>query len=301
MLDEDLRRYQQSPREFREAVRKRLPDWRWIFGPHSGSAISKRRKRLEPLDEEVQHLKRLGVALPMLKPKKKTFRRFAAWWETTPIEKGLEGVEHILSNSALLNIVNLIAGFTIILSLATWLWGIRGQRENELFATWTIINDADQDQSGVVRVAVERLYRNGFRLSGLELRGTNLTSADLEGAVLNEANLQGADLSWTNLQETDLRWTNLREADLALSNLRGAVLVGANLQEGYLFGANLQGANLFRADLRGANLREATLQGAEWLTQDQLDQAKLCFTILPDHILLKPNRDCAELGLIPSP
>lgn len=231
MLDEDLRRYQQSPREFREAVRKRLPDWRWIFGPHSGSAISKRRKRLEPLDEEVQHLKRLGVALPMLKPKRKTFRRFAAWWETTPIEKGLEGVEHILSNSALLNIVNLIAGFTIILSLATWLWGIRGQRENELFATWTIINDADQDQSGVVRVAVERLYRNGFRLSGLELRGTNLTSADLEGAVLNEANLQGV----------------------------------------------------------------------EWLTQDQLDQAKLCFTILPDHILLKPNRDCAELGLIPSP
>ena len=276
-------------------------------GPAMARAMGQRamQRRLQRLAsgklprEEVQHLKRLGVALPMPTPRKRLLRRFADWWETTPAEKALEDIEHILSNSALLNIVNLVAGVTIILSLATWWLGREERRENELFATWSIINDADQDQSGVVRVAVERLHRNGFSLSGLVLSGTYLEGANLERTGLSYANLQGAILVGANLQGAALDGSNLQEANLAWAYLAGTYLGGANLQGAVLEGTNLAGANLASANLARTNLREANLEGARNITQDQLTQAKLCGTKLPDDITLDPNRDCEEMGFDP--
>ncbi|MDJ0705106.1 MAG: pentapeptide repeat-containing protein [Leptolyngbyaceae cyanobacterium MO_188.B28] len=238
-------------------------------------------------------------------PKERILRRFADWWESTPVEKTLEDIEHILKNSALLSIVNLAAGVTIIVSLVVWWTGREERRENELFATWTVIHDGVGDKSGVVRVAVERLLRNGFSLKGLNLSGTDLYEANLQGAFLWEANLQGAYLWWANLegatlsgadlQGATLLAANLQGADLWRADLQGANLNIANLQDANLFYANLEGANLGRANLQGANLWSANLSGAQNLTKEQLTQAKLCETNFPEDITLNPNRNCEEL------
>ncbi len=60
--------------------------------------------------EEVQHLRRCG--LPILNktksPSKRPIKRFAAWWETTAVEKFLEDIVFLLKNAALLHIINWI-------------------------------------------------------------------------------------------------------------------------------------------------------------------------------------------------
>ena len=198
---------------------------------------------------------------------KRPIRRFAAWWETTAIEKLLEDVEFLLKNAALLEIVNLVAGITIIISLITWLTGRRERWENEIFSTWNIVKEAEGNQSGVARLAVERLLRNDFSLEGVNLTNTNLQSANLQEARLRGANLQQANLVGANLQQANLGGANLQQANLGGANLQQAYLRDADLQGAYLRGANLQGAALRgadfqKADLRGADFQKANLAGA---------------------------------------
>ena len=230
--------------------------------------------------EEIQHLRRSGFPisnktnLPLTS--KRPLRRFAAWWETTTVEKFLEDIVFLLKNAALLDIINLVAGVTIIISLGTWLIGKQERWEDDIFSTWQVINDANNDQSGVTKLALERLLRNGFSLSGLDLSEVNLEGANLQEANLVEADLQEAYLIRANLQEANLEVANLREANLWGANLREANLMGAylevaNLQEANLWGTNIWGANLQEANLEEANLEVANLQEAN------LEEAEITF------------------------
>ncbi len=212
-------------------------------------------------------------------------KRFADWWETIPVEKFfLEDIKYLLENSAFVSIVTLIAEITIIISLLTWITGRKERWEDEIFATWQVVNEASEDQSGVVRIALERLLRNDFSLAGLKLENTNLEgvklqkadlrSANLQEADLRSANLQKADLRSANLQEADLRRTNLQEADLGRVNLQKSPLWETNLQEAYLWETNLQEAYLWQANLQEAYLRRANLQEA-YLGRANLQKADL--------------------------
>ncbi|RZM82029.1 hypothetical protein DYY88_01825 [Leptolyngbya iicbica LK] len=63
------------------------------------------------------------------------------------------------------------------------------------------------------------------------------------------------------------------------------------------FNRQLQQANLQDADLQDANLEFVNLAGADlrrvsYLTEEQLAEAILCGTKLPDYIELDGNRDC---------
>ena len=136
-------------------------------------------------------------------------------------------------------------------------------------------------------------------LESVNLAGADLPRANLAGARLWEANLQGADLVFASLEGADLPRANLAGARLYKANLAGAVLIGANLQCADLVRANLKGAYLRRANLKGASLAGSNLQGAKGLTLDQLTQAKLCHTVLPENTTLDPNRDCEKLGIDP--
>jgi hypothetical protein len=89
----------------------------------------------------------------------------------------------------------------------------------------------------------------------------NLSKADLSKADLSKANLSNANLSNANLSKANLRGANLSKADLS--------------------GADLIVANLSKADLSGANLSGANLSGARGLTEDHLQNAKLCRTPPP--------------------
>ncbi|MBE9069371.1 pentapeptide repeat-containing protein [Leptolyngbya cf. ectocarpi LEGE 11479] len=122
---------------------------------------------------------------------------------------------------------------------------------------------------------------------------------------LREVQLPEADLSYSNLGGADLREANLEKANLLGANLEGADLGGANLKGAFLWRSNLKGANFWGADLEGVAfldtnlestvLGDANLQNIKVVTQEQLTQAKLCLTKLPDGISLDPNRDCREL------
>ncbi|MGK7920291.1 MAG: pentapeptide repeat-containing protein [Trichodesmium sp.] len=197
-------------------------------------------------------------------PEKQTrlIRRFADWWERTPIEKFLEDIDYLLKKSAILSIISLLANVTLILSLISWLRGREERKEEKLFATWTIINDGKGDQSGVVKTAVERLHKEGFDLYRLELNETNLAEANLSGANLMEANFSGANFSGANLSGTPLLGANLSEANLMEANLSGANLMETNLSQANFFGANLSEAILIEANFSGANLLAANLSGS---------------------------------------
>jgi len=129
------------------------------------------------------------------------------------------------------------------------------------------------------------------------LKGAHLGHADLEGAALVQANLEGAHLGYANLQGTALGYANLERAALRHADLTGAYLEGTNLRGAGLGYTKLKGANLKGADLKGASLEHADLRTVKGLTQDQLIEAKLCFTKLSSDISISPNRDCEELGI----
>jgi hypothetical protein len=120
----------------------------------------------------------------------------------------------------------------------------------------------------------------------LEADIVNKLKLDLSGA-----DLSGVDLSHANLSHANLKSVNLSHADLGCANLYRANLVGANLCHANLVGADLVDADLRLADLRNTKFVGANLSGAN-VTEEQLKDAKLCQTTLPDGITLDRNRDC---------
>lgn len=223
-------------------------------------------------------------------------KKFADWWETTSLEKFfLEDIKYLLENSAFLSIITLIAEITIILSLLTWITGRKERWEDEIFATWQVVNEASEDQSGVVRIALERLLRNDFSLAGLKLENTNLVRAKLQKADLRTANLQEAILWSANLQEAYLWYANLQEAHLREANLQKADLRRANLQEADLMEAKLQKADLMRANLQKADLWYANLQEA-YLRKANLQEAYLGGANLQKAELREVNLQKTYLG-----
>lgn len=104
----------------------------------------------------------------------------------------------------------------------------------------------------------------------LEVRGKRGANMDFR-----RANLEGAYFGGANLWLAILREANLRQAFLSEADLRGA----------WLEGANLEGANLHKADLYGAHIEGANLEDAQFLTQEQIEQAiGTEDTRLPDYL-----------------
>ncbi len=194
-------------------------------------------------------------------PEKQTrlIRRFSDWWETTPIEKFIEDIDYFLVNLAVLNVVSLLANITLIVGLVGWLTGFEKRKEEKLFSTWSIINDAEGDQSGVVKTAVERLHKEKLNLSFLELNKTDLSRAKLSQARLEE----------TNFSETELHKADFSKANLLNVNFNKAIVVAANFSEAFLGGtdfnkAYVNGADFSKANLVGAIFHEANLGGADF-------------------------------------
>ena len=242
----------------------------------------KQKSKNKKLEERIEKLRQQGFYFPpnIQFPNKKTpekqtrlIRRIADWWETTRVEKFLEDIEYLLRNSAILDIMSLLANAALIVSLVTWLTGFEKRKEEQLFSTWSIINDGKGDQSGVVKTAVERLHKDGFDLSGLQLNETFLGETNLSEAILGTTDLSEAQLYGANLSQAYLGYANLSQANLIEANLSQADLIEANLSQADLDEANLRNANLRNADLSGAYLSGAYLFGAKNLSNAQIKLA----------------------------
>lgn len=144
---------------------------------------------------------------------------------------------------------------------------------------------------------LERAILERADLSNAALWGAKLSEANLSEAIMKEA-----DFLQANLEKANLEFACLEKASLLRANLEGANLRKTNLQESNLMrtifdNANLEDANLENSVLRGASFKNANLEGAnlhgvsEW-SDEQLSQAKLCKTNLPEGSTLDPDRDC---------
>lgn len=155
--------------------------------------------------------------------------------------------------------------------------------------------DAERKTS-VIRFLLEAevIGKTKLDLSGADLSGADLRGADLRGAKLFNADLRGIKFHRAYLCEADLYRANLGEGKFHKANLIKANLGEANLSDADLSHTDLDEAYLWKAVLIKANFSQARN-----LTDKQLTQAKLCFTVLPDSSNLNPNRDCEELGMDP--
>jgi len=155
-------------------------------------------------------------------------------------------------------------------------------------------------RADLTRALLGGAYMEGANLISACLEGAKMPEAHLEEAFLKDANLQGSDMAEANLQGANLIKANLERANLNEACLQETILVGAHLQETNLRNANLEGANMLRAYLKGTFLIGASLVGVQNLTEEQLAEALLCRTFLPEWIDSDlRNRDCQEVGLKP--
>ena len=220
--------------------------------------------------EEVQHLRRCGFTItksPSKRPTKRPLRRFAAWWETTPVEKFLEDIVFLLKNAALLDIINLVAGMTIIISLITWLATERQRRNAEIGRAWQVMSAASGKSSDLGRKEALKVLNSTprrFPQFWLKWERQSLTGLALPGTFLPNLDIQSADLSYANFHKARLTDANFQNSFLYNTNFAGANLESANLQGTHLHGANFHSANLNWADLRGSWLAEANFQGVRF-------------------------------------
>ena len=224
---------------------------------------------------------------PLIKLEKQVWEPLLAWAD----------------NQALLSLLGIIGNAGIILAVFTFIGTEKQRRDAEILNAWQTITSAyGQSGSGGRIQALEFLnaspvnsepyYRypgahwrrraiclwfctwSPERLDGLALT----TSEDDEGVYLAGVQLPNASLRKANFQNANLRYAYFSDADLTEATLKGADLIRANFEGATLTGANFEGATL---------------------TGVKLSEARLCRTILPEGIILDPNRDCEELGIDP--
>ena len=161
-------------------------------------------------------------------------------------------------------------------------------------------------KTSVIRFLIEAEVTNKTKLdlsdaalSGTDLSGTNLSGTNLSGVKLIRASLTQTSLINADLTQAKLLGANLINADLFNADLTQANLLEADLSSANLTKATLTQTNFCNADIKGAKLINVSLRNARYLTDEQLTQAKLCRTRLPEGSALGPNRDCEELGIDP--
>ena len=237
--------------------------------------------------ERRQHIKRSGKYVPQ-----SDSYRFSSFVNLlTPVIEWAKkySIQPIFNQLSQANFFQFLATASVIMAIFILLTEADERKEKAIYEAWNISNSAKNEQSGVLILALERLNKEKYSLSGIDapntdlrrinLTGANLRTVNFRGANLKEANLRGANLLRADLNKIKLRSSdlegvllmeaNLEEANLTLTNLKGADLWAANLVK-----ADLTGANLTGADLTGANLTNAKLEGAN-LTNAQLKDANL--------------------------
>ncbi|MCC5630419.1 pentapeptide repeat-containing protein [Nostoc sphaeroides CHAB 2801] len=170
----------------------------------------KPKKRRPSSEEDILHLRRTGRYIP---PPRKTWRdkfivvvKSAFEW----IEKRLlEPLANLVDGADVFRILEKV-GFLI--AVLVFLLEIGERREKSIFEAWQVVKDGQGEKSGVVVLALERLKKENFSLSGINVEKTNLSGAYLSGANLSFANLSFAYIYNANLNGASLMSSNLSGA-----------------------------------------------------------------------------------------
>ncbi len=203
---------------------------------------------------------------------------------TTPflfLEKRIvEPIAHLLDEWDLFRILEKIV---TLIAIIVFIGEREYRREQRIFETSQVVKaakDGEGSKSGVVRLALERLHKEGFSLSGINAEKASLEEIKLNKSNLNNAYLNGAYLNGACLTDADLTYAKLEGAYLVDANLSNAKFTYATFKNANLIDADLSDANLFRTNLSGADLSDTKFwdkksgRKAKNITAKQIRQAK---------------------------
>ena len=181
-------------------------------------------------------------------------------------EWGLEWVAFALSNWTLLEVLEYLGTFSVLVAVIFYFAESGDRVKQRHYQAWQVINTAqgkggsggriealqelNADKVPLVGVDVSSAF-----LQGLNLRNASLLRSDFSSADLRNSNLAGVDFTLANLNSANLRDAHFDHAKCMQTDLRNTDLEGADLSH-----ADLSGASLDDADLRGADVKDIQWQ-----------------------------------------
>ncbi|MDJ0579375.1 pentapeptide repeat-containing protein [Crocosphaera sp.] len=270
-----------------------------------------------PPSKADNYLKRQEKLYCLLKAEKQleknVIKKIERWWEEQPFEKNLEFLANFFRNAALIDVLERIGEFSIIIGLLFWFTGCEERKQQKHYQAWNIINTAQTEKNpgntngqefktagAGRRNAIQDLYQDEVSLAYLDVAGVDLSKiklgehkkwwftikADLKYANLSstnllQANLNGADLKYANLSQTELveiankdKQVILDNADMSWADISETDLTGIKLSNVILTNANLSRAILVKTELNNVDMMGADLTKAD-LGKSKLSQVNL--------------------------
>ncbi len=177
----------------------------------------------------------------------------------------MEWAAWALGNWALLEILENLGTFSVLIAVIFYFAGSRDRTRQRHYAAWAVINSAQGKGGSGGRIeALQELNLDHVALTGLDGSLAFLQGVQLSNARLSRCSFQAADLRQSVFRSSDLSFCNLRSANFRNADFDHAQLADADLAESDLTGANLSSANLARVDLTDVDLRNANLSGISW-------------------------------------
>lgn len=138
---------------------------------------------------------------------------------------------------------------------------------------------------------------HGINLNRFEFRNSNFQNSSLRSAKFRNADLSNSQFQGANLTKVDFNNATLTCAEFGCVDndcSNRTILEGANFQDASMINANLENALLLNANFNNTTLYGANLSGVQELEIEQIQNAKLCQTILPDNMtaIIDPDRNC---------
>ncbi len=184
---------------------------------------------------------------PILKKKGEKFLRKFVWIERTIIEPLSRQLEN-------LNLFNILEKLGFLAAVIIFVLEMSDRKEKTIFEAWDAVKNAQGTESRVMKVALERLHREGFSLSGIDASGADLRETDFEKANFAYSKFNKSYLSNSNLAQAILSNAELQGAELYRTDLSHTNLANAKFKEAQLPEANLAGARISNTSFEGANL-----------------------------------------------
>jgi len=182
------------------------------------------------------------------------------------IEWGLEWVAFVLGSWALLEVLEYLGTFSVLIAVIFYFTESGDRVKQRHYQAWQVINTAQGKGGSGGRIeALQELNADRVPLVGVDvssafLQGLNLKNANLLRSNFSSADLRNANLAAVDFTLADLRTANLRGAILDHSKCIQTDLENADLTNSSIVGADLLGASIDDADLRGANLKDVQWQ-----------------------------------------
>ena len=180
-------------------------------------------------------------------------------------EWGLSWMAWALSNWALLDVLEHLGTFSVLVAVIFYFAGSGNRMKQKHYQAWQVINTAQGKGGSGGRVeALQELNADGISLVGIEASGAFLQGVKLVNGNLSRCDFHASDLRNSKFMDAAMTFCNLQDANFRGADLSGARLEDADLENVDLNGATLRDTVLSRVTLTAVDLRNTDLQGLVW-------------------------------------